>query len=119
MFALFRALTERVKALFLTTAALDLEADLLARDAERKAELLRHADRYDAEGLDGIAQQLRRQAENLSLQRPLASVLPAVEHLLDADGRREANPHPTRMPNRSPGILPLTNVSPRTKKKGK
>lgn len=30
MFALFHALTERVKALFITTAALDFEADLLA-----------------------------------------------------------------------------------------
>lgn len=81
MFALFRALTEGVKALFATNAALDFEAELLARDAERKAELLRQADRYQDEGLDGIAQHLRRQAENLSLQRPLAGVLPAIEHL--------------------------------------
>ena len=82
MFALFRALTERVKALFITTAALDFEADLLARDAERKAELLRQADRYDTEGLHGIAQHLRQQSEALSLQRPLASMLPSVDHLL-------------------------------------
>ena len=74
-----------MKALFITTAALDFEADLLARDAERKAELLRQADRYDAEGLHGIAQHLRQQSEALSLQRPLASVLPSVDHLLGND----------------------------------
>lgn len=46
MIALFRAVIERVKALFITAAALDLEADFVARHAERQAELLRQADRY-------------------------------------------------------------------------
>jgi hypothetical protein len=81
MIALFRALTERLKALFVTDVALDFDAELLARAAERQAELLRRADRYDSEGLSGIAGQLRRQAEAIDLQRPLAGVLPALEHL--------------------------------------
>jgi hypothetical protein len=81
MFALFRALADRLRALFATDAALDFEAELLARDAERKAALLRQADRYQAEGLAGIAEHLRRQAEALAVQRPLASVLPSVTHL--------------------------------------
>jgi hypothetical protein len=81
--ALFRALIERVRALFMTDAALDLEAQLASRQAERQAELLRQADRYEEEGLHGIARQVRRQAEALSLERPLQGVLPAVEHLQD------------------------------------
>lgn len=35
MFARFRALTNRLKALFLTEVGLDFEAELLTRDAER------------------------------------------------------------------------------------
>jgi hypothetical protein len=81
MFALFRQLVERVKVLFAVSAAQELEADLLLRDAERRAELLRQAERYDAEGLHGIAQHLRQQAEQVSVQRPLAGVLPALAHL--------------------------------------
>jgi hypothetical protein len=76
--AFLRALTERLKALFATGAALELEAESLARDAERQAELLRQAQRYDTEGLHGIADHLRRQAQALSAQRSLAGVLPAV-----------------------------------------
>ena len=81
MFALFRPLIERVKALFALSAAQELEADLLLRDAERRAELLRQAERYEAEGLHGIAGHLRQQAEQVSVQRPLAGVLPALAHL--------------------------------------
>lgn len=81
MFALFRSLTDRIKALFVTTAALDFEADLAVRHAERKAELLRRAAAYDEEGLHVVAKELRHQADVLSIQRPLASVLPSVEHL--------------------------------------
>ena len=81
MFALFRSLTERVKALFISTAALDFEADFIARQAERKADLLRRAAEYEREGLHPVAKELRQQAEALSIQRPLASILPSVEHL--------------------------------------
>ena len=81
MFALFRAVVERVKVLFAVGAAQELEADLLLGDAERRAELLRQAERYEAEGLHGIAQHLRQQAEQVSVQRPLAGVLPALTHL--------------------------------------
>ena len=81
MFALFRPLIERVKTLFAVSAAQELEADLLLRDAERRAELLRQAERYEEEGLHGIAQHLRQQAEQVSVQRPLVGVLPALAHL--------------------------------------
>lgn len=89
MFSIFRAVVERLKALFATSAALELEAEFVARDAERKAELLRLADHYAGEGLHGIASHLRLRAENLSVERPLAGTLPAVEHLLSAGGNAE------------------------------
>jgi hypothetical protein len=41
VFHLFRAVLDRIKVLLALSAALELEADALARHAERKAELLR------------------------------------------------------------------------------
>ena len=75
MLSIFGAVVERLKALFVTSVALELESEFVARDAERRAELLRQADHYDAEGLRGIARNLRQQADALSVERPLASVL--------------------------------------------
>ena len=80
MFQLFRAIADRLKALFAADVGLDFEAQFVARDAERKAELLRQAGRYEGEGLHAVAQELRRRAEGISLQQPLASVLPCLEH---------------------------------------
>src|SRR5580658_6270227 len=80
MLWIFKALADRLKAMFVADVATDFEAQLLARDSERKAELLRQAQKYDDEGLKGIAQQMRQQTESLGTQRPLASVLPAIEH---------------------------------------
>ena len=80
MLWLFRSLTDRLKAMFVADVATDFEAQLLARDAERKAELLRQAQKYEDEGLKGVAQQMRQQTESLGTARPLASVLPAIEH---------------------------------------
>ena len=77
---LFRTLTDRLKALFVADVATDFEAQLLARDAERRAELLRQAQRYEDQGLKSVAQDLRQQTESLGTQRPLASVLQAIEH---------------------------------------
>jgi hypothetical protein len=79
-FALFRAVIDRSKVLSATGAALGPEPESPARDAGRRAELLRQADRYQEEGLTGSARHLRQQAEGLSARRPLAGVLPAVVH---------------------------------------
>jgi hypothetical protein len=107
MFALFRAITERLKALFPTGAALELESELLARDAERRAEWLRQDDRYENEGLHGIAQHLRQQAEQVSVQRPLAGVLPAVAHLqLGPADNAGTPPLPTQDSDNDNGTLP-------------
>lgn len=87
MLWLFRALTDRLKVMFAADVATDFEAQLLTRDAERRAELLRRAQRYDDEGYAGIAQHIRRQAERLDIQQPLASILPAIEHLQAHDAQ--------------------------------
>src|SRR5947209_1477385 len=81
---LFRMVVDRVAGLFAAAAAADLEAEFLARDALRRAELLRQADRYAAEGLATVAGRLRRQAEGLAADRPAGAALPAVAHLLGA-----------------------------------
>jgi hypothetical protein len=79
MLWIFKALSDRLKAMFVADIATDFEAQLMARDAERKAELLRQAQKYEDEGLKSIAQEMRQQTECLGTQKPLASVLPAVE----------------------------------------
>jgi hypothetical protein len=117
MLTLFRALSERVKALFVTTVALDFEADLFARDAERKADLLRQAQRYDDEGLPGIAEHLRRQAGTLALERPLAGVLPALDHL-SGQGEVVATPRlRVDHPDHAPEVISLPLTRPLTRKK--
>jgi hypothetical protein len=80
MFQLFDALAARLKALFVTNVALDFEYALAARHAERKVELLRQAGAYEQEGLPEVATELRQRAAELDLRRPLASVLPSLEH---------------------------------------
>ena len=76
MIRLIQSVIERVKALFTLDAMLDLEQQFVTRQAERKAQLIREADRYQKEGLTAIAADLRRQAEGLSEQRPLQTVVP-------------------------------------------
>src|SRR6059058_2256976 len=109
MLSVFRPLIERVKALFALSAAQELEADLLLREAERRAELLRQAERYDAEGLHGIAQHLRQQAEQVSVQRPLAGVLPALAHLQTGLANTPDTP---KLPAPDNGTLPGLEAPP-------
>lgn len=76
MIRLIQSVIERVKAMFTLDAMLDLEQQFASRQAERRAELFRAADRYQKEGLTAIAADLRRQADELSEQRPLQTVAP-------------------------------------------
>ncbi|MDB5313930.1 MAG: hypothetical protein JWO38_8132, partial [Gemmataceae bacterium] len=85
MLTLFRAVVDRLKVLFATAAAAELEAEFLAREAERRADLFRQADRYAADGLPVVAAGLRARAEALSADRPGGTVLPAMAHWLAAD----------------------------------
>ena len=80
MLQIFRALTDRLKAMFVANVGLDFESHFLARNAERKAELLRQADVYEKEGLTSVAEELRQLAESISIKQPLASVLPSLDH---------------------------------------
>jgi hypothetical protein len=87
MIAMFRGLLDRMKALVITTLALDFEAQFAAGQAERKADRLRQANEYERQGLRSVAQDLRQHAEGLSVQRPLATITPAIEHLQTDAGR--------------------------------
>jgi len=84
---IFRAISTRLKALFVSDVALDFEAEFVARQADRKAELLRKADALANEGLESVAADLRQRAETLSLDKPLASVSAAIAEL----GHQAAN----------------------------
>jgi hypothetical protein len=107
MIRLFQSVINRVKAMFTLDAMLDLEQHFLARHAERRADLIRTADRYQREGMTGIAADLRRRAETLSEQRPLQTVVPFLESEPDrssataprslADGRDRRN-KPLQLP---------------------
>jgi hypothetical protein len=68
MLRLFRAVIERLKLLFAGAAVRELELDCLAAQAQRRAELLRLANAYEADGLTAVAAGLRRQ-----LGRPAAA----------------------------------------------
>jgi hypothetical protein len=81
MLWLLKKAVERLKTLLVTDAALDLEAAFFARQADRRADLLKEADEYETQSLHVLAEDLRRQAEELSIERPLASVLPAFRDL--------------------------------------
>jgi len=81
MCSIVRAVIDRFKVLFVTHAVLELEAELIAIHGERKAELLRHADSYESEGIQSVAQEMRQKAETLAPDQPLGSVLTAVANL--------------------------------------
>jgi hypothetical protein len=75
MFSLFRAVIDRIKILLARSAALELEADALVLQAQRKAEVLRLAQQYEAEKLPSVAQELRLHAEALDQHQPLAGTM--------------------------------------------
>src|SRR5262245_65177747 len=97
MLSLFRAVVDRLKALLAAAAASELESEALARHAERKAELLRVAARYEAEGLGVVAGELRRQAGDIDWGSPLDGV-PAF----NGGGDRAALPQPAANAKRKP-----------------
>lgn len=78
---LFQSLTDRVRALFVADVALDFEAELIRRQAERKHRLLQQADDFHKRGYQTVAADLRQQAERMTAERPLAGILPAINEL--------------------------------------
>ena len=97
MFQFFRAFFQRFKAKFIADAGLDFEAQLIARDAERKAVLLRRAAQYEIEGLQLVANELRQRAEAIDFQRPLASLLPLDVKSEATSGSRNGQNRPTQL----------------------
>lgn len=100
--SLFRPLIERVKALLALAAAQELQAEALARQAERKAELLRKAKDYEAEGLTSVAELVRREAELLDAPQPLASVLLPADLLSGTAPQTPALPGSTNLQPQQP-----------------
>lgn len=78
MLSWFRSLFDRHHARHVDSG-LDFEANLVARQAERKAALLRRASRLDDEGLSDVAQELRACTSAISFERPLSSLLLPVK----------------------------------------
>ena len=79
MIEIFRALSRRLYSLFATHVALDFEREFLLQQTDRKADLLRKAQELEEQGLSELAEELREQTRNLSVERPLSSVMPALE----------------------------------------
>ena len=115
MIQLVRNVIDRVKAMFTLDAMLDLEQQFVTRQAERKAELIRTAHRYEQEGLTAIAADLRRQADELSEQRPLQTVMPFLGDKRSAPLNSE---RPRLQDRRSVTPLPLPKPKARSLKKG-
>jgi len=76
---LFRAVVERLRIVFSAHAALDIEAEMIARHIERKATLLRQAAQLETEGLTDLAAELRQAAGRMDPRRPAESVLPVLD----------------------------------------
>ena len=119
MIQLVRNVIDRVKAMFTLDAMLDLEQQFVTRQAERKAELIRTADRYEQEGLTAIAADLRRQAETLTEQRPLQTVVPFLTSEPEA---RPSPAAPRRLEDRRerrPKLPQLASTTTPQRSKGK
>jgi hypothetical protein len=87
----YRGVIDRLKLSLLTTAALEIEAETLTRNAERKAELLRLATKYEQEQQTVVALDLRRQAEAIDLRQPLGGLTPPQTQP-SGNGHRPSNP---------------------------
>jgi hypothetical protein len=91
MLWLFRKVVDRLKALLVADAALDLEAEFLARHADRKAELLRKADEYAEQGLADVAEELRAQAAQTDIEGYRDAALALADHYEQAAAARLAS----------------------------
>jgi hypothetical protein len=98
MLWIIRRLADRLKALLLADAALDLEAEFAARHADRKALLLGKADEYAGQGLGELAEELRGRAEALSADGRIPATLTAAGEL-DQERAGAAPPEPARAAN--------------------
>lgn len=99
MSELFRAVSERLKALFTAHAALELESELIARHVERKGALLRQAARLEGEGLTDLAAELRTHAGAMDLNRPAPAIVPMLEGprvIAEGKDRGDGEPTPAR-----------------------
>jgi hypothetical protein len=80
-----RALSARIKAMLAVDAVLEIQSEIALRNVERKANLLRLADKYETEGLLTVANDLRQEAESLDLSFRIGHIVPAVDLPDDVD----------------------------------
>ena len=99
MLWIFKALSDRIKALFVTDVAADLEAQFLAREAERKAALLRQAQVY----FTSLRSHFRVDVAELSSNRPIF-VTPGTWQI--GPPRVERTPRHTSQPAHSKTFVP-------------
>ncbi|HEY1067368.1 MAG TPA: hypothetical protein VGE52_14700, partial [Pirellulales bacterium] len=96
---LFDALMDRLRRLFAADAAADFDAQFSARHAERRAELLRRANAYAAEGFEALAEELRGEAATL---RPPALTPPNAANAAAIEPAEPAGAPPLALPPASP-----------------
>lgn len=113
MLWLLKKITDRLKSLLVASAATDLEAEFLLRQTERKAELLRHAHEYEEQGFGELADELRRQALELSHESPLSRGLTLLATLQGDPAKAE--PAKLNSPD-DPYVTPGTTGNRKTKK---
>ncbi len=116
MLWIFKKIIERLQSLLITDAALGLEAEFLVRQADRKAELLQKAQDFEEQGLEDVADELRRQALGLSIETPVSSMLPGIAELNgepneSETSKLEAAPNPTQAISTANGAKTNTKKS--------
>lgn len=111
MTELFDAVSSRLKAIFTAHAALELEAEVIARHVERKAALLKQATKLEEEGLKDLAAELRQHAGGLDPRRPAEAVLPMLTQNTTTP-RPSCGPIPAVNGVAPPASNPATNGTP-------
>ena len=108
MFRLFQTISRRLKTVFILDSALDRKAEFLARHAERKAGLMRRALEYDEQGFPEIAEELRRQTAEFSIEPQLGRVGSAIDSFAPTTGKQ---PRSEARPLNGQAPLPSANGS--------
>ncbi len=90
MFRMLKTIARRLKTLFVVDSALDRKVEFLARHAERKAGLMRRALEYDEQGFPEIAEELRRQTAEFSIEPQLGRMSLAIESFAPKSGQRHS-----------------------------
>jgi len=78
MTELFDAVSQRLKTIFTAHAAMELEAEVIARHVERKATLLHQAAKLEKDDFKDLADELRQRTSGLDPRRPTEAMVPLL-----------------------------------------